>query len=251
MASSSRRSFPEQFFPPADRDQFHIQLELPIDAPITSTQQAAAQLTELMEDSGAVKVSWYFGESAPMFYYNVINNRRGVPNFANAIVQMPSANGIGQVLRRLQAKADRLVPNARVLFRQLEQGPPFDAPIEIRLFGPDLERLAELGDQVRLALAAAPEVIHTKALLNETLPTITYRVREADAQLAGLNPGDVSEQLFDLLEGTSAGNILEDSEQIPVLVRIGASRRTDIQSVSSLQLGSGNQSVPVASRGRC
>jgi hypothetical protein len=32
----------------------------------------------------------------------------------------------------------------------IEQGPPFAAPIEKRLFGPGLERLQELGNQVRL-----------------------------------------------------------------------------------------------------
>ena len=119
---SIANQLPEQFFPPADRDQFHIQVEMPIDASIDSTRQVASSLTDFVKDAGAKKVSWYFGESAPMFYYNVINNRRGVPNFANAIVQMDSADGISQVLQRLQKKADALVPEARVLFRQLEQG---------------------------------------------------------------------------------------------------------------------------------
>lgn len=238
---------PEQFFPPADRDQFHIQLELPVDASIQATKQAADRLNALVADAGAVKVSWYFGESAPMFYYNVLNNRRGVPNFANAIVQMENARGIGEVLRRLQAEADRLVPQARVLFRQLEQGPPFDAPIEVRLFGPDIDRLQQLGDQIRLALAAAENVTHTVAQLNETLPTATYDVREADARLVGMTPEKVSEQLFDLLEGVPAGSVLEDTEQIPVHVRVGGTRRESLQAIGSLQLHAGDFRFPVES----
>lgn len=51
---------PEHFFLSADWGQFHIQLELPVDASITATQVAAARLTELVKDSGAKKVSWYF-----------------------------------------------------------------------------------------------------------------------------------------------------------------------------------------------
>ncbi|MCA9139219.1 MAG: efflux RND transporter permease subunit [Planctomycetales bacterium] len=238
---------PEQFFPPADRDQFHIQLELPVHASIDETYRAASQLTELVNRAGAETVNWYFGESAPMFYYNVINNRRGVPNFANAIVQMDAAEGIESALRDLQHQADKLVPGARVLFRQLEQGPPFDAPIEIRVFGPDLERLTELGDQVRVALAAAPDVIHTKALLNETQPTVTFDVRTADAKMAGLRPSDVSEQLYGLLEGVPAGSVLEDTEQIPILVRVGAARRMNIQSIHTLQVQSDDIRVPIES----
>ena len=205
-------------------------------------------MTRLVREAGAVKVSWYFGESAPIFYYNVINNRRGVPNFANAIVQMESADGIiEQYCGDYRSKATAASPERRVLFRQLEQGPPFEAPIEIQLFGPDLDRLAELGDQVRVALAAAPDVIHTKSPLTETLPTITFDVREADARATGLRPSDVSDQLFDMLEGVRAGNILEDTEQIPVLVRVGDAQRDRVGSVQSLQLTSSTNSIPVDS----
>ena len=59
-----------------------------------------------------------------------------------------------------------MFPNARLLVRQLGQGPPFDAPVEIRLFGPDLERLRELGDEIRGMLAETPDVIHTRAELS-------------------------------------------------------------------------------------
>ncbi|MEM0925581.1 MAG: efflux RND transporter permease subunit, partial [Planctomycetota bacterium] len=160
--------------------------------------------------------------------------------------QMPSAD-TGPLLRRLQERADALVPEARVLFRQLEQGPPFDAPIEVRLFGPDLEVLADLGSQVRLALASAPDVIHTKSLLNETQPTVTYHVREAEARLAGVGPAGVSSRMFALLEGTRAGSILEDTEEIPVFVRVGDERRESLQSVGVMQLATPGGKVPIES----
>ncbi|MDM4014468.1 efflux RND transporter permease subunit [Roseiconus lacunae] len=239
---------PEQFFPPADRDQFHIQLELPVDASLAATERAADRLSELLRQAGALHVSWYFGESAPTFYYNVIGNRRGVPNFANAIVRMESIEGMREVLQTLQARADRLLPEARVLVRQLEQGPPFDAPIEIRLFGPDLERLAELGDEVRLALARAPDVIHTKAQLNETLATVSFDVRQTEARLAGLGPEGISRQLFGLLEGVEAGSVLEDTERIPVVVRVREQDRSRLQAIHSLQLGTtGGERIPIES----
>ncbi|OYP32269.1 efflux RND transporter permease subunit [Rhodopirellula sp. MGV] len=242
------RTLPEQFFPPSDRDQFHIQLELPVDASITSTRNAAAKLDQLLSKIGADHISWYFGESAPMFYYNVINNRRGVPNFANAIVQLDSSVGMRQRLRQLQIQADRLVPEARVLVRQLEQGPPFEAPIEIRLFGPDLDRLEELGDEVRHLLSSATEVIHTKAQLNETLTTVSFDVRASDARLAGLGAKDVSRQLFALLEGVQAGTVLEDTEQVPVVVKVGEQDRNRVQAIHALTLeGQGGRQIPVQS----
>lgn len=240
-------TLPEQFFPPADRDQFHIQVELPVNSPIDSTVAITNEMTDLVHQAGAEQVSWFFGESAPTFYYNVVRNKRGVSNFANAIVQMPTEEGLPKQLRELQLQADRRFPEARILFRQLEQGPPFDAPVELRLFGPDLDQLTELGDKVRLALASAPNVIHTKSLLNETQPAISYRVSELDAKLSGLTPSQVSGQLLNLLEGQSAGSVLEDTEQIPVLVRVSDDRRRLLQSIDGLPIVTREGSIPVGS----
>lgn len=237
----------EQFFPAADRDQFHVLLELPSEATIASTERAADKVTELLTQAGARKVSWFFGESAPVFYYNITGSRRGVPNFGSAIVQMDSPEGLRDVLRDLQVKADQSVPAARVLMLQLEQGPPFAAPLEVRLFGPDLERLQILGDQVRVVMASVGEVTHTKSLLAETLPTVTLNVDEAAARSVGLSPADVSDQLFGQLEGADAGRILEETEQIPVRVRVGNDRRASIGDLSGLELTRGDIRVPVAS----
>ncbi|MGI9475056.1 MAG: efflux RND transporter permease subunit, partial [Rubripirellula sp.] len=238
---------PEQFFPPADRDQFHIELELPANASIDATRTAAQRIDELLRDSGAERITWFYGESAPAFYYNVLASRRGVANFASAVVRMNSTDGLRETLRSLQRQADTQVPNARVLVRQLEQGPPFTSPIEIQVFGPDLDQLQRLGDQVRVALASVPDVTHTKSLLGETLPSISLRVDEAAARLAGFQPTDISRQLFDQLEGSVGGQVLEDTEQIPVRVRVGDELRGDLAGIASLELIRGDRLVPLAS----
>lgn len=238
---------PEQFFPPADRDQFHIELELPANASIEATRSTAQQVHAILRDANAEHISWFYGESAPAFYYNVLASRRGVANFASAVVQMESTDGLRDTLRSLQQRVDSEVPNARVLVRQLEQGPPFTSPIEIQVFGPDLDELQRLGDQVRVILASVPEVTHTKSLLGETLPSISLQVDEASARLAGFRPTDVSRQLFDQLEGVSGGRVLEETEQIPVRVRVGEQQRGDLSRIASLELTRGDRLVPLAS----
>ncbi|TWU58905.1 Swarming motility protein SwrC [Rubripirellula tenax] len=237
----------EQFFPAADRDQFHVELELPADATVAATQRASMAINPLLVDAGAKKISWFYGESAPVFYYNILGSRRGVANFGSAIVQMDSPDGLRDTLRSLQQSADAAVPGARVLMRQLEQGPPFNAPIEIRLFGPDLVRLQELGDEVRIALASVRDVTHTKSLLSETLPTVSLDVDEAAARLVGIQPADISTQLYGQLEGALAGQILEDTEQIPVRVRVGNERRGELSQIATMQLTTPSGLVPLAS----
>ena len=108
-------------------------------------------------------VHWFLGRSAPSFFYNVVDNRRNAQNYAQGIVQLTTTDNLRQTIRTLQTELDRAFPEAQVLVKQLEQGPPFDAPIELRVYGADMEQLRQIGDQLRAELAQVKDVIHTQA----------------------------------------------------------------------------------------
>ncbi len=231
----------EQFFPPADRDQFQIQLELPAHAPLEQTQQLIAKARHhILQHDRVVAVDWFLGESAPSFYYNMMANREGVPQYAQAIVQLDSAEEVFTVIRQMQLELDTAFPEARMLVRQLEQGPPFEAPIEVRLFGPDLAVLSELGDQVRLVLSETPDVLHSVSEMAETLPKLSIEVDEAEARLAGLDHRTIARQLDTTLEGAVGGSVLEETEDLPVRVRVSDRLRGDLSEVSALALTTSN-----------
>ncbi|MEM8680420.1 MAG: efflux RND transporter permease subunit, partial [Planctomycetota bacterium] len=179
---------PEQFFPPADRDQFQIELELPAQSSLDNTLRTVAAIRErVLEESNVVSVDWFVGESAPTFYYNVIPRRENTASYAQALVQLNRLEGARETIHKLQADLNQRFPQTRVLVRQLEQGPPFDAPVEVRIFGPDLERLRMLGEALRARIAQLPHVVHTRADLSESIPKLAIQVDEEAARLAGLN----------------------------------------------------------------
>lgn len=230
-------SLPEQFFPPADRDQINIELELSAHASLAETRETIAAIREVVLEYPQVRgIEWFLGESAPQFYYNIIAKRENSSNFAQALVQLNSAHGGRQLIHELQQELDRKVPHSRVLVRQLEQGPPFDAPIEVRLFGPDLHQLSQSGDELRTILSKTPDVLHHKAELADPLPKLTLKIDEEQARLAGLDHAEISRQLNAALEGTLGGSILEETEELPVRIRVPHDRRGSLENIASLQL---------------
>lgn len=230
-------SLPEQFFPPADRDQINIELELSAHASLAETRETIAAIREVVLAHPQVRgIEWFLGESAPQFYYNIIAKRENSSNFAQALVQLNSAHGGQELIHELQQELDRKVPHSRVLVRQLEQGPPFDAPIEVRLFGPDLHQLSQSGDELRTILSQTPDVLHHKAELADPLPKLTLKIDEEQARLAGLDHAEVSRQLNAALEGALGGSILEETEELPVRIRVPHDRRGSLDNIASLQL---------------
>lgn len=228
---------PEQFFPPADRDQVNIELELNAHASMAETRETIETIRRVVLENPKVKgIEWFLGESAPQFYYNITAKRENSSNYAQALVQLESSSGGEELIHELQKQLDLKVPHSRVLVRQLEQGPPFDAPIEVRLFGPDLQQLSLLGDELRTILSKTTNVLHHKAELADPLPKLTLKIDEEQARLAGLDHAEISRQLNASLEGALGGSILEETEELPVRIRVPHDQRGAIADIASLQL---------------
>lgn len=236
---------PEQFFPPADRDQIHVEVELPGVSSIANTRRTALTIGEsIREHEGVDRVHWFVGESAPIFFYNIVPKRKNSPFYAQAMVHLEPGVSPRETIRALQDKLDGEFPGARTLVKQLEQGPPFDAPVEVRIFGPDLAVLQQLGNEIRLIMSETPEVVHTRSDLGETIPKLALHIDEQEARMAGLNHREIAQQLYASLEGVQSGTLMEATEDIPIHVRLAGDTRSDSEKIASMEL------KPLTARGR-
>jgi len=248
-------SLPQQFFPAADRDQLQIQLELPAVSSITQTQVVTRQVRDrLLNFANITDVHWFIGRSAPRFYYNILTSREQEPNFAQAIVQLDSL-ATSDLAQELQQELDANFATARIVVRQLEQGPPFDAPVEMRIYGSDVDVLRRLGEEARSLLLGVADITHTRASLAEARPQLELVVDEAEVRLTGLNRNAIAAQLNSSLEGTAGGSILESTEELPVKVRLSAPNRDRLEDLTSLELlspseNNSSSTIPLSSLGQ-
>ena len=222
-----------QFFPGVERDQFYVQLRLSDGAAITDTEQAALTAGRILAaEPGVARVHWVIGESAPAFYYNMIADQDGVGSFAEALVTTDSNDTTARVIPLLQDRLDKALPRAQVIVRDLVQGPPVNAPLEMRIVGPDLEALRRVGAEARALMAGVPSVTHTTADLLGGAPKLVFDLDEDRVNLAGLDLGRVAQQLDALLEGSTGGSLLDATEELPVRVRLGSSERGAAEAVA-------------------
>lgn len=236
-------SLEQQFFPAADRDQLQIELELSASASLAQTQSATAQIRQQIISHPEVKeVHWLLGKSIPRFYYNLTGGREQQANYAQALVQLNSLAS-SSLTQKLQTELDQAFPWARIIVRQLEQGPPFAAPIEMRIYGSNLETLQSLGEAARQFLVQLPEVTHTRASLAEIQPQLQLQLDEQQARLAGLDRISIAQQLDTTLEGAVGGSILEATEELPVRVRLANQDRGNLSQISSLDLSATSSSL--------
>ncbi|MGF1675303.1 MAG: efflux RND transporter permease subunit, partial [Rivularia sp. (in: cyanobacteria)] len=189
-------SLPEQFFPSLDRDQFQIEVEFPAQTSIAQTREDVLRARQLILKQPQVEeVHWFVGENAPKFYYNFTGGIQNAAYYAQAMVQLNTDQGVTSLIRSLQEELDVSFPQARVLVKQLEQGPPFNAPVEMRIYGSDIQQLRILGAQVREILTQIPNVTHVRDDLTEVLPKLGLTIDEEQAKLVGLDNTAIAQQL--------------------------------------------------------
>lgn len=225
----------EQFFPPSDRDMFQLELHFSPATSLQGTQARMSQVDEYLRGiDGINSIAWVSGNNAPMFYYNLVGRQRGSANYAQAMITTRDFDTANRLIPELQQDLDARFSDIQVLVRKLEQGPPFNAPIEIRLYGPNLDILSELGQEVRGMLSQLPDVIHTRPTLLAGAPKLWLDVEEDKLAHTGLTLSALASQLDSQYRGNTGGSLLEQTETVHVRVRVDDEART-----SSLELLSG------------
>ena len=212
---------PEQFFPVSDRDMLNLELFLPAAAGIEATLAASKRVSETLGKQPEITgVNWFVGRSGPSFYYNLMQGKDGAQNYAQAMITTTDFRAANALVKQLQQQFDREFPEYQLILRRLEQGPPADAPVELRLIGTDMERLKSLGEEVRRLALGTRDVVHVRASLGEVVPKVWLDVDPVKSRVGGAAPTELAAKLQADLSGVSGGSLLESTEQLPVRVRV-------------------------------
>ena len=226
-----------QFFPGTDRDQFHIELELANGTAIDETLRVVREVdAHLSAKNKILDVAWVVGRSAPAFYYNMAGDRDQAPAFAQALIRTASPAATEELLAELQTDLPPAYRQARFVLRGLTQGPPVNAPVELRLVGQDIDALRLAGDDLRGLLATVPQIAMVRSGIAGGTPKLTLDVDEPRARLLGLDLGQIGRQMEAGLEGVTGGSLLEGTEELPIRVRLGTGLRNDPVAIGDMPI---------------
>lgn len=173
----------------------------------------------LAREPAVVGDTWVSGASPPRVCYNVTVATDRVPSAANAFIDTTSPEATREMLPRLRRTLAAAIPEAEVLVLPFEQGPLFDAPVEVEVYGPDLATLREVGDVVLLILGRSVNVTNTRATLTGGRPKLALDVDADVARTVGFDLSEVARRLSDGLDGVVGGGVVEDTEELSVRVR--------------------------------
>ncbi|MEO8026536.1 MAG: efflux RND transporter permease subunit [Bryobacteraceae bacterium] len=242
----------QQFFPKDLSYLAYINVTLPEDSSFDLTNDTTSKVEQIVERVAAEQhvllhsVNSYIGGSAPRFWYSLApepNHR----NFAQIVVFADDKHAVPKLLPFIQARASREVAGAVVDAWQLETGDAVGIPIQIRLSGDRFETLHKLADDVKDMLRAIPEATRIRDDWGEARFSVQLAIDPDKANLAGVTNLDVATASTSGMNGLPVTVLREGSKQIPVLARLRADERAQLDDINNIYVyaAASAQKVPL------
>ena len=241
------RLVPQQFFPSSDRTELMVDLQLPENASIYATRDAAARLDAILKgDQDVDHFSTYIGQGAVRFYLPL---NVQLPNdfFAQSVVVTKGLQQREQVKARLEhALADQF-PSVVGRVYPLELGPPVGWPLQYRVSGPESGQVRDIAFRVADVLGSDPRAQNINYNWMEPARTVRIRVDQDQARLLGLSSEDLAKSLNTVVTGITATQMRSGIYLVDVLVRASADQRMSLSTIRTLQVPLPNgRTVPLS-----
>ncbi len=119
--------------------------------------------------------------------------------------------------------------------------------VAIKLFGDDLQVLADKGEEIEKVLATIQGAEETKVEVTTGLPQLQIKPDRAAIARYGINVEDVNELVEAIFAGKKAGEVFEGEQRFDIVLRLNEDASKSVESVRALILTAPNgQRVPLA-----
>ena len=235
------------FFPKDLHNVFVVNLDLPEGSPIRETRDVAmetARKIDALEGKRIRSYTTFVGAGGPRFWLSIEPEQRS-DNYAQILVHTASKEETASIVARLREELPLQIPEARVRTQMLETGPPIGIPVQLRIYGDDIQTLRELSAQVKARLRAIPGTIDVHDDWGDPVFQMTLKIDSDRAALSGLTNQDIATTVGTGLSGLSISQLRERDKLIGIAMRLRQSERSQLGDLMSLNVVNASSGVSV------
>jgi multidrug efflux pump subunit AcrB len=201
-------------FPASEKPQFLVNITTPPQSSLAYTKSIARQVEQtLQKERDITYFATNVGRGNPRIYYNVIQeNERS--DFAQIFIQLDNHTPPDEKLKLIE-KLRKLwtpYPGAKVEVVNFEQGPPAPAPVEVRLFGDNLDTLRSLAARVEIMLQKVPGAIYVNNPVKLLKTDIRVDIDKEKAQLLGIPSINIDRTVRLAVAGLNLGHYADKND---------------------------------------
>jgi multidrug efflux pump subunit AcrB len=226
-------------FPSADVPQFVIRVDAPDGASVEETDRALRFVEAHLAQHPEIK-RWYthLGHGTPFVYYNYFSQGR-TANLGEVFVELHrfDPQRTPKLFEALRASFNEYAA-ARISLKQFQQGPPVDAPVAIRIVGPEIEGLRQIAAQVEQVLKATPGTRDVKNPARLLRTDLNLGIDTEKAGLLGVSALEVNRTVRLAVAGLAAGQFrAANGDEYDITLRLPMHERPNIDALDAIEVG--------------
>ncbi len=200
-------------FPASEKPQFFVNVTTPPQSNVAYTDSVVRKIEQELKKEPLIKYyATHSGKGNPVIYYNETQeNERS--NFGQVFVQLEphtSPDTKLEIIERLRAKWTPY-PGAKVEVKNFQQGPLEIAPVEVRLFGEDLDTLRAMAADVETMLRKTSGTIYVDNPVSILNSDIRVNINREKAQAMGVNTANIDRTVRLAIAGLNIGHYNDDN----------------------------------------
>jgi multidrug efflux pump subunit AcrB len=241
----------QEFFPPGDRNQYLVYLDLPAGTHITKTAEVVEDLNRWLLDTATnpeiTSTIGYVGSGGPRFFLS-LSPIDPDPHVAFMLVNTQTNQQVADLVERSREHILNTFPEVRGRVKAMWLGATETGLFEIRLSGPDDKVLMAKAEHLLKGLRAIPGTVDIMQDWENKIWKATIDIDQARARRAGVTSKEVADSLNTYIDGTILTEYREGDTVIPVVGRGIASERDNPARLRTLNIFSNlrRTNVPIS-----
>jgi multidrug efflux pump subunit AcrB len=228
------------FFPKAQQPNLMIQATLPEGTDLQRTDHVMQCIESVLDTMTGVKFyATNVGHGNPRIYYNVIS-RRYDKRFGEVYVGLYEYEPVSfaAMLDRLRATFDT-IPGARIRVKEFEQGPPFDAPVQINITGEDLDILRQISSDVEEMIREEPGAVNIENQFVKTNTELVFDINREKANMLGVPVIEIDRAIRTAVTGMTISQFRDNmGEQYSMILKMDRGDEFRIEDLDRIYVSS-------------
>ena len=227
-----------RMFPKVERNQFCLEIYMDKGVRLEVTDRAVQRIEQtLRTDERVVDLTSFVGTGSPRFYRTYAPQAPDV-NYGQILITTTSADATEGMLGELVGVFHNFLPNGEILIKQLQQGPPVDAPIEVRVVGNDLQAIKRIGEEVATILKNAPGTNFVRTTFQQDYAAIHVTPKDEVVNRLGLTSTGIARALARGFKGVPVSTLWEGDNSIDILLRLDEASRDEFEDINNTYIQS-------------
>lgn len=209
-------------FPLADTPQFLVSIETPAGSSVDETDRALKHVeTTLLANPQVKHVFANLGRGNKQIFYNIFP-REVEASYAEAFVEVKTYDPkITPKLYDQLRKQFAAYAGAKIMVKPFENGPPIDAPIAIRVVGPDLNVLRRLAGEIEAEILATEGTRDVDNPLKRERTDLALNINTEKAGILGVPTLEIDRAVRLAVAGITPSQFRDaDGDEYPITVRL-------------------------------